>query len=169
MAQKKPTVAITGANGFVGRALIEALGDRFHIVGLTRGIPGAAQRKSDDNIEWRSCDLYSMLDAEEGLKGVDYAFYLVHSMMPSARLTPAKFEDLDLLLADNFARAAEKNGVKQIVFLGGITPQTSELSAHLRSRLEVELALGSRSTPVTAIRAGLIVGPGGSSFTIDTQ
>ena len=31
---------------------------------------------------------------------------------------------------------------------------------------EVEKTLGSRDTPLTAIRAGIIIGPGGSSFKI---
>jgi uncharacterized protein YbjT (DUF2867 family) len=43
-------------------------------------------------------------------------------------------------------------------------PETAVLSSHLRSRLEVEAALSARGVPVTALRAGLIVGAGGSSF-----
>ena len=54
--------------------------------------------------EWRPCNLYSLLQAEEGVAGADIAIYLVHSMMP-ARLTQASFRDIDLILADNFARA----------------------------------------------------------------
>jgi len=38
------------------------------------------------------------------------------------------------------------------------------LSRHLKSRLEVEKTLGSRTAKLTAIRASIIVGPGGSSF-----
>ena len=43
----------------------------------------------------------------EVMEGVDTAIYLVHSMMPNAKLTQANFEDMDALLADNFARAKE--------------------------------------------------------------
>lgn len=83
-------------------------------------------------------------------------------MMPSARLTQASFDDLDLLLADNFARAAHRQGIQQIVYLGGIVPR-GVLSQHLRSRREVEDALASTGIPVTTVRAGLVLGPGGSS------
>ena len=41
-------------------------------------------------------------------------------------------------MADNFARAAAKSGVKQILYLGGLIPDGPELSRHLLSRLEVE-------------------------------
>lgn len=116
---------------------------------------------------WRSADLFSLADAEDALAGADYAVYLVHSMMPSAKLTQAKFEDMDVILADNFAQAAKKNGVKQIIYLSGIMPaDTTQLSRHLKSRKEVEDILGAYGVPVTTVRAGLIVGPKGSSFPI---
>ncbi len=165
------TVAIAGAGGFIGRTLIDkALRAKFHIVGLSRSAPPGHTDTS--GIEWRRCDLYSLLDAEAALEGVDYAVYLVHSMLPSARLIQGNFADTDLILADNFARAARKNKLKHIVYLGGIIPNEGEaedetkLSEHLRSRLEVERTLGGRGTPLTAVRAGLVVGPGGSSFSI---
>ena len=65
------------------------------------------------------------------MEGVDLAVYLVHSMQPQAKLTQAKFEDMDALLADNFARAAANNGVKRIVYLSGIVPDDEKLSRHL--------------------------------------
>ncbi len=156
-------VAIAGATGFVGQSLIAALASDYDIIGLTRS-PTRAAMEDDSGVEWRHCDLFSMGDVERALQGVDYALYLVHSMLPSARLTQADFVDLDLLLADNFARAAEANGVKQILYIGGILPQHDEPSPHLKSRYEVETTLAARRTPLTSLRAGLIVGPGGSSF-----
>ena len=72
------------------------------------------------------------------MEGVDTAIYLVHSMMPNAKLTQANFEDMDALLADNFARAAKKQGVRHIVFMSGLIPNEDKLSAHLRSRLNVK-------------------------------
>ena len=57
----------------------------------------------------------------------------MHSPPAGARLTQGSFANLDLILADNFARAAAKAGVKQIVYLGHLLPGTG-LSAHLRSR-----------------------------------
>ncbi|MBI5245245.1 MAG: NAD(P)H-binding protein [Elusimicrobia bacterium] len=156
-----PTVVIAGATGFVGRALAERLRNRWRIVGLTRGPESPPPY---DGIEWRSCDLFSLLQCEKALECADSAFYLVHSMLPSAHLTQGSFQDMDLIMADNFARAAAQARVKQIVYLGGLVPDIPDLSDHLRSRLEVERTLGSREVPVTALRAGLIVGAGGSSF-----
>lgn len=156
----RPTVVIAGATGFVGRALARALAGEYRVVGLSR----ATKQPSADVAEWRACDLFSLLDAERALEGADYAVYLVHSMMPSAHLTQGSFRDFDLVCADNFARAAQKAGVRQIVYLGGLTPSGDALSAHLESRREVERALNGYGVPVTALRAGLVIGAGGSSF-----
>ena len=161
----RPIVAIAGATGFVGRALRRALAPDHALVSLTRSEP-TDERKQDPATTWRRCDLFSLLDVERALEGVDTAIYLVHSMMPSARMMQANFADLDLILADNFARAARKKGVRRILYLGGLLPTDHDLSRHLESRLEVERALGSHGVPVTSLRAGLIVGAGGSSLSI---
>ncbi len=154
-------VAIAGAAGFVGRSLAAALRADHHVVGLTR-VPHQAPPDTVD--EWRACDLLALHHADEALRGVDVAYYLVHSMMPSARLTQGGFWDFDLIVADNFARAAERAGVQQIIYLGGIVPSRDVLSRHLRSRHEVEQVLRDRAVPVTVLRAGLVIGGGGSSF-----
>ena len=160
------TIAIAGATGFVGHALRRALSPAHRVIGLTRSHTLAEHPPTDGGVEWRPCDLFSLRDLEASLEGVDCAIYLVHSMLPSARLTQSNFSDLDLVLADNFARAAERCGVRQILYVGGLIPDEGELSPHLESRLEVERTLGSRATPLTALRAGLIVGAGGSSLSI---
>ena len=159
----KPTVAIAGAGGYVGRWFINHFRHKYNIIALSR-------KKIKDNpypeVTWKQVELYSISSTTEVLKGVDVAIYLVHSMNASTRLNQGSFEDTDLLLADNFSRAADINKVKQIIYLGGLLPkETGEnLSRHLKSRLEVEHTLGSRSAKLTAIRASIIVGPGGSSF-----
>ncbi len=165
-ADSKPVVVVAGATGFVGQALIRKLRHSCRVIGITRQPIAEQDNTSEQDVAWRQCDFFSLLDAERALEGADYAFYLVHSMMPSARLTQASFQDMDLILADNFARAAAKAGVKQIIYLGGIVPDTKDLSMHLRSRLEVEETLGAHGVPVTALRAGLVVGPRGSTFRI---
>lgn len=162
----KKRVVMAGATGFVGTRLREALRESYDLICLTRSAASLAMQRSRPGETWRQCDLFSVLELEEALAGADYAIYLVHSMMPSARLIQGTFADLDLILADNFSRAAERCGLSQIVYLGGLIPEMETLSPHLSSRLEVERVLGRRSTPLTALRAGLIVGPGGSSLRI---
>ena len=153
-------VAIAGASGFIGQLLTEELRVNYTVVALTRGSGGILKQ----GVEWRNCDLFSASQTETALADVEIAFYLVHSMLPTARLMQSNFENADLLLADNFARAAKFAGVKRIIYLGGLIPDTQTLSRHLLSRLEVEKSLGSQGCPVTSLRAGLVLGAEGSSF-----
>ena len=160
---KKKKLAIAGATGFIGRWFIETYKDKYDIVALSR----KKVNPSKSDIEWRMVDLFSISSSNKALEGVDYALYLVHSMQPSTRLNQSNFEDTDLLLADNFSRAAQNCNLKHIVYVGGILPKDNlNISKHLKSRFEVEQVLGSRSTPLTTVRAGIIIGPGGSSFKI---
>lgn len=156
----KRRIVIAGASGFIGRSLIQKIKEEFSVIALSR------QRSVSNGVEFRQCDLFSLRDSEESLRGAEIGIYLVHSMLPSARLTQGEFQDFDLIAADNFARAAKKNGLKQIIYLGGLVPHCApeEMSPHLRSRQEVEEVLKSHGVPVTVIRTGLIMGPDGSSF-----
>lgn len=158
---------MAGASGFVGTSLRVALSGHYRWRALTRSEVTAEGGLMEDNTAWRQCDLYSLPKVQEAIAGTRYGIYLVHSMMPSSRLVQASFRDLDLLLADNFIRAAENAGLEHVIYLGGLLPQdTGRLSPHLESRFEVERILRSRKVPVTVLRAGLICGPGGSSMRI---
>lgn len=150
-------VAIAGASGFVGRGLIEALRSEYDLVALSR-----RDWPAEPGLIWRHCDLFSLLQAENALSGVDYAIYLVHSPPPTARLTQGSYADLDLILADNFVRAARLAGVKHIIYLGNLIPAARPLPAYLCSRLEVEQVLSAYDVPVTLLRAPLMLGPGGA-------
>lgn len=161
MNDSRKTVVIAGARGFVGQELIELLKDEYRIIGLSR-----RELEDEEHVEWRRCDLFSRRDTLEALEGADFGIYLVHSMLPSARLTQGNFQDMDLICADNFARASSANGLEHVVYLGGIFPESDKISRHLASRYEVERTLGAYGVPITSLRAGLVVGPNGSSTAI---
>ncbi|MEK3724484.1 hypothetical protein [Paenibacillus sp. FSL H8-0034] len=161
---RRPTVALTGADEYIGYNLLKQLSGQAEVIALSRH---ADNREHREYVEWRSCDFFSMDDAEKGLEGADYAVYLIPSLLSTARLTQAKFEDMNVILAEHFGRAAQKNSVKQIVYWSGLVPpdtKKSALSRHMRSRLEVQQILESFGIPVTSIRTGLIARPEGSSL-----
>ena len=93
------------------------------------------------------------------LTGIDTAFYLIHSMGSGQ-----DFEDEDRLAARNFAEAAKANGVKRIVYLGGLGEQDESLSKHLRSRHEVGAILQESGAQVIEFRASIVIGSGSLSF-----
>jgi uncharacterized protein YbjT (DUF2867 family) len=154
-------VTITGASGFIGQQLLIGAPECWQINALSRG----KAKSRVGNVSWRQADLFSLQSSTEALKNTDVAIYLVHSMLPSTRLFQGSFADADLLIADNFAHACVKNGVQQIIYLGGLMP-TGNISKHLASRQEVEEVFKASGVPYTIFRAGMVAGKGGSSFEI---
>ena len=159
-AGQMPRILVTGATGFVGRRLVDALSDAGYddLRAMTRN-PDAYSGKGDAV----AGDVGDAGSLEAALEGVEIAYYLVHS------LDDADFERLDAEAARNFAAAAAGAGVRQIIYLGGLGADDGTLSAHLRSRREVEGLLGEAGVPVTALRAAIVVGNGGISWEITRQ
>ncbi|WP_375503239.1 NAD(P)H-binding protein [uncultured Jatrophihabitans sp.] len=153
------TVLVTGATGFIGSHLVGRLVDAGHDVrAMTRhpdGYDGPGKAVGAD-VE----DIDSLRTA---LDGVDIAYYFVHA------LENKDFEERDAAAARNFANAAAENGVRQIIYLGGLGEESGQLSAHLRSRRQVEDLLGETGVPVTVLRAAVIIGHGGISWEITRQ
>ncbi len=155
-------IAVTGATGFIGSYLIDYLlkETEHQVVAISR----SPMSSNHPRLQCRQADLFSLLDCEKALADCDVGFYLVHSMSPSARLSQGHFKDFDFILADNFAKAANKNNLQKLIYVSGLIPDSEELSDHLLSRLEVEKTLSSHDVPTITLRCGIVVGAGGSSF-----
>lgn len=163
---ESPKILIAGASGYIGKALLPKLLEKFpsaNILALSR----IQQKSNDSRVSWKACDLFSLKSIEEAVPPeIDIAIYLVHSMGPTAQLDQGSFADYDLLLADNFARVLQNSKIKQLIYLGGLIPDSPNLSLHLQSRLEVEEIFSQYQLPTTVFRAGLVLGSEGSSFQI---
>lgn len=163
-------IAIAGATGFIGRNLLLTLkgNAQIELVALSRRLDPLMHNAVKDNILWRKCDGFNLSEVIEATKNCDLLIYLIHSMLPTASLVQGEFEDFDVVVADNFARAVSINNVKSIIYLGGLIPdfKMNKLSKHLASRLEVEDILKQYQNNLTTIRAGLVIGNNGSSYII---
>jgi uncharacterized protein YbjT (DUF2867 family) len=153
------SILVTGATGFIGRRLVPALLDAGHGVRAMTRRPQAY----DGPGEAVGGDVHDASTLAPALEGVDVAYYLVHS------LDADDFEARDAAAAHAFGEAAADAGVRQIVYLGGLGADDEDLSAHLRSRREVEGLLGAGGVPVTVLRAGIVVGRGGVSWELTRQ
>jgi len=153
------TVLVTGATGFIGRRLVPALIDAGHEVRAMTRRP----ESYDGPGEPVGADVMDADSLTAALDGVDVAIYLVHS------LDDPDFEAKDAEAARTFSAAAAAAGVKQIVYMGGLGDDDQDLSAHLRSRREVEQLLGGDGVPVTVLRAAIVVGHGGISWELTRQ
>jgi uncharacterized protein YbjT (DUF2867 family) len=152
---------VTGATGYIGGALVPELLARGHTVRAMARTPakldGAAWR---DQVEVVKGDLTDAGSLAEAFDGVDVVYYLVHSMGSSRN-----FAKEEARSAHNVVEAAQKAGVRRIVYLGGLHPEgTRELSRHLSSRVEVGEILMESSVETIVLQAGIVIGAGSASF-----
>lgn len=153
-------ILLTGATGFVGRALwpaLEAAG--YNVRGLTRNLDRARALRPE--ADWACGDAADDSALREAMQGCRAAFYLVHGMGRGA----GNFRERDLAAARGFARAAAEAGLERLVYLGGVQPQGPP-SEHLASRLEVGRTLLEGPVPALELRASMIVGHGSLSWLI---
>lgn len=155
-------ILLTGATGYIAQRLLPVLLENgYEVICLVRDATRLDTSKYgyEKQLSVMEADLLdsSSLNFPDD---IDAAYYLVHSMSSGS-----EFSELEERSARNFVSAINKTAAKQLIYLTGIVNK-QELSMHLASRKNVETILASAAVPLTALRAGIIVGSGSASFEI---
>jgi uncharacterized protein YbjT (DUF2867 family) len=153
-------ILVTGATGYIGGSLAPHL--------LKAGYPVRVMVRNPDRLRgrwWAEQVKVAVGDALKPetlprvLEGVDVAYYFLHSLYAGPG-----FHEMDLRAARDFGHAAQRAGVKRILYLGGLGNPADPLSPHLRSRQETGAALREGGVPVTEFRSAIVIGSGSGSF-----
>jgi uncharacterized protein YbjT (DUF2867 family) len=149
-------ILLTGVSGFAGAALVPRLREEGHEL---RGFARDPRRVQVD-VPLVTGDAVTGEGLDEALDGVDVAYFLIHSMERGDETFAAR----EAAAAASFVAAAERAGLRRVVYLGGIVPAGQAPSAHLSSRLAVEEALIAGVPEAVALRASIVVGATSRSF-----
>jgi len=150
-------VLVTGANGFVGHALINRLLENgFEVTALVRSIKQI--KHTSKKVHWIEGDIL-VPDSLPKLKKMDKAFYLIHGLKEGTQV----FENQEATSAVNFINWIRPTGAS-IIYLGGLGPKNVPLSPHLRSRHLTGAILGASGIATTEFRASIVMGEGSLSF-----
>jgi nucleoside-diphosphate-sugar epimerase len=170
------TVLVTGANGFIGRALCDVLaasGRRVRKAVRIR-VPGLPDAVAVDDIgpdtDWRT--------ALEGVSGVVHLAARTHVLRETATNPLAEYRNINVAGTECLARSAAAGGVRRLVFVSSVkvngertgerpyseddTPRPED--AYGVSKWEAEQALfriaAETGLEVVVLRPPLVYGPG---------
>ncbi|SDI21435.1 Uncharacterized conserved protein YbjT, contains NAD(P)-binding and DUF2867 domains [Actinokineospora alba] len=150
---------VFGATGYIGGRLLPALLEAGHQVRAVARTPDKlAEVPWRDAIEVVQGDVTDRAQVRAAMAGQEVVYYLVHS------LNRANFVEIDRRAAKVVADCARETGVARIVYLGGILPESGDLSDHLGSRAEVGDILLASGVPTAVLQAAVIIGSGSASF-----
>ena len=150
---------VTGATGFVGGKLAQELvAAGVDVRCLVRDV-GRARHLREAGMELHEGDVLKPETLRGAGEGVDFAYYLVHSM---GRGAGGGFAERESRAASAFARMAREEGVSRAAYLGGLGDNPS--SEHLRSRHETARILSLEGPPLTYFRAAMVVGAASESY-----
>lgn len=156
-------ILLTGANGYIGKRLLPVLVEAGHEVIACVRTPGSFEWKKgwEDQVSIYQVDFLEEIDLDKAPLDFDIAYYLIHSMSSSVD----DFESLEEKAAQNFLKLTNASNARQIIYLTGMV-NDDKLSRHLASRHRVEQVLNEGKVPLTALRAGIVIGSGSASFEI---
>lgn len=157
-------VLVSGANGRIGLRLLRRLATR----GSDNVVPRAVVRSESaaatvrstlpaGSVELRTLDYRDEDALTRAAEGCTHAVHLVGILKQTAR---ARYADAHESAATALARAAEKAGVRRIVYLSilGADPRSSNPCLASKGRAE-QILLG-RAVPTTVLRLPMVLAPG---------
>jgi nucleoside-diphosphate-sugar epimerase len=147
------TIAITGANGFLGAVLVDYfLEQGWKVVALVRHIPAKSDNK---NLSYKEYDVRRPVD-KKMFEGVDYVIHAAY--IKQDRKNPDAFV-ANVQGAKNLLAAVRASGTKKNIFISSMSSHEGAISSYGRQKLAIEKLF---DTPAdTSLRLGLIIGNGG--------
>jgi uncharacterized protein YbjT (DUF2867 family) len=148
---------VTGATGFIGGRLSSSLVRSGVSVRCLVRDPAKAQDLKEEGCELHRGDVTDAASLEGAGSEIDVAYFLIHAMAGGQGFEQREHEG-----ALNFAQMARREGIKRVIYLGGLGDES--VSKHLQSRNETAQILIEHGPPLTYFRAAMVVGAQSESY-----
>ena len=164
-------ILVTGASGFVGRALVAELADAGHSVRAAMRQPADIFPRSVEVIA--VSDLTRPVEWRPLLRDIDTVVHLAGIAHAGPEIAEEAYDRVNRLATAELAGAAKIMGIKHLVFMSSVRAQTGPASDTIlretdaprptdfygRSKLAAEDAVRAAGVPFTILRPVLIYGP----------
>ncbi len=153
---ERPTVAIAGGSGFIGRAIVRRLGDAARVRVLTRNPEAVRSRLAGTGAEFVRADLTDAASLEPALRGAQVAINAAQfDGYPRRGLT---FERVDYGGTVAMLAAARNAGIARIVYISGAAADEQSRQPGFRAKGRAERAIRESGLAYTIFRPALVYG-----------
>lgn len=145
-------VALTGATGFVGQAVLDAAArSGIKVRALTR-----SRQLARDGVRWIEGNLNTKSALLELVDGTDA---VIHVAGLTNAPDPAEFHEANVVGTRNVIRAAQDKGVRRFVFVSSLSARKPGLSLYGKSKYEAEKWVAGSGLDFTIVRPPAVYGP----------
>ena len=146
------SVAITGATGFVGQAVLDAASRQgIAIRALTR-----RAQEPRDGVDWVEG---ALSDGASLDRLIDGAEAVIHIAGLTNAPDPEDFHQANVIGTRNLLRACQDAGVRRFVFVSSLSARKPELSRYGASKAEAEKWVAASGLDWTIVRPPAVYGP----------
>ena len=151
MSDISTSVAVTGANGLVGKSVRKFLfKNKVNVLGISRKnfvkYPTETKIQSKNLLEQR---------LQKKLKNYDALVHLIGIGIESSGST---FEEINVNLTKNTIKLCKKSGIKKIIYISGLGVSKNNTSSYFASKYKAEQEIISSGLDYTIFRASYIIG-----------
>jgi len=144
-------VAVTGANGFVGKNVRKFLyKNKVRVLGISRKNFG----KYSTETKAQSKNLLEQR-LQKKLKNYDALVHLIGIGVESSGST---FEEINVNLTKNTIKLCKKSGIKKIIYISGLGVSKNNTSNYFTSKYKAEQEIINSGLDYTIFRASYIIG-----------
>ena len=151
MSNISTNVAVTGANGFVGKNVRKFLyKNKVRVLGISRKNFG----KYSTETKAQSKNLLEQR-LQKKLKNYDVLVHLIGIGVESSGST---FEEINVNLTKNTIKLCKKSGIKKIIYISGLGVSKNNTSNYFISKYKAEQEIINSGLDYTIFRASYIIG-----------